>query len=261
MSVLEAIILGIVQGATEFLPVSSSGHLVLTQELLEVRVDGVFFEVAVHVATLLSIVLVYRTRLTALASGVVRRRPEDVRYMGMLVLATIPAAVVGLTFESQLEALFDAPLVPAAAFLVTGALLWSTRGPLSREPSGHPTARIALLMGIAQCFALVPGISRSGSTVVAALWLGVAPAEAAAFSFLMALPAIGGAAVLQVPDLLEHGAGVGGGALMAGASAAAVTGVLAIRTFVAMLRHRSFHQFALYLWIVGLGFGAWLLLR
>jgi undecaprenyl-diphosphatase len=261
MSLFEAIVLGIVQGATEFLPVSSSGHLVMTQELLGVAVEGVFFEVAVHVATLLSIVLVYRARLLSLAAGVVRRRPEDLRYLGMLVLATIPAAVVGLSFEARLEALFDAPLVPAVAFLVTGALLWSTRGPLSRDPKRHPTARIALLMGLAQCLALVPGISRSGSTVVAALWLGVAPAEAAAFSFLMAIPAIGGAAVLQVPDLLEGGVGVGTGPLLVGAVAAAGTGILAIRTFVAMLRHRSFHQFALYLWAVGLAFGAWLLLR
>jgi undecaprenyl-diphosphatase len=147
------------------------------------------------------------------------------------------------------------------AFLVTGALLWSTRRPLADDPRGVPTLRIAVLMGLAQCLALVPGISRSGSTVVAALWLGVAPAEAAAFSFLMAIPAIGGAAVLQIPDLLEAPPSVGGAALAVGGLAAAVTGVLAIRTFVRMLRDRSFHHFALYLWVAGVAFLAWLALR
>jgi undecaprenyl-diphosphatase len=261
MSWWEALVLGVVQGATEFLPVSSSGHLVVAQELLAVDVEGVFFEVAVHVATLLSIGLVYRERLTALVRGVIRRERGSTGYLGLLVAATIPAAVVGLAFEDGLERLFDTPVVPGVAFLVTGALLWSTRRPLADDPRGVPTLRIAVLMGLAQCLALVPGISRSGSTVVAALWLGVAPAEAAAFSFLMAIPAIGGAAVLQIPDLLEAPPSVGGAALAVGGIAAAVTGVLAIRTFVRMLRDRSFHHFALYLWVAGVAFLAWLALR
>ena len=260
MNTLQALILGWVQGATEFLPVSSSGHLVMMQSLLGVSVEGVLFEIAVHVATLVSITLVYRERLVRLAQGVIKRRPDDLRYVGLLVIATIPAVVVGLGFKDSLEALFDAPLVPAGAFLVTGALLWSSRAALARSPEGHPTARIALLIGLAQCFALVPGISRSGSTVVAALWLGVAPVEAAAFSFLMALPAISGAAVLQVPDLLAAPPAIGLVPLAVGSLAAALTGILAIRTFVAMLRRRSFHQFALYLWVVGVAYGAWLLL-
>ncbi len=261
MSLWEALILGFVQGATEFLPVSSSGHLVVAQALLDVHVDGVLFEVTVHVATLLSITLVYRERLTRLALGVLRRQPEEWRYLGLLVLATVPAAVLGLAFEDRLEALFDAPQVPAVAFLITGLILWSSKAALAREPTAHPVARTALLIGFAQAFALIPGISRSGSTVVAALWLGVAPLEAAAFSFLMALPAIAGAAVLQVPKLLAGPPAVGTGALLAGGIAAAVTGVLAIRIFVEMLRRRSFHQFAIYLWILGLVFLGWLVWR
>lgn len=258
MSWWEALILGIVQGATEFLPVSSSGHLVMSQELLGVHVEGVFFEVAVHVATLLSIMLVYRERLAGLARGVVERDRGAGEYIGLLVAATIPAAVVGLAFEDRLERLFDTPVVPAVAFLFTGLLLWSSRRPLARDPRGVPTLRIAVLMGLAQCLALVPGVSRSGSTVVTALWLGVAPAEAAAFSFLMAIPAIGGAAVLQVPDLMAAPPAIGATPLAVGGVAAAVTGVLAIRTFVRMLRNRSFHHFAVYLWIVGIAFLGWL---
>jgi undecaprenyl-diphosphatase len=257
----EALILGFVQGATEFLPVSSSGHLVVAQELLDVHVEGVLFEVAVHVATLVSIALVYRRRIVDLVVGMIRRESDAWGYVSLLVVATIPAAVLGLAFEDRLEALFDDPFVPGVAFLVTGLLLWSSRGALARDPRGKPALRAAVLIGLAQAFALVPGISRSGSTVVAALWLGIAPAEAAAFSFLMALPAIAGAAVLQIPDVLAGPAEVPTGTLLLGGVAAAVTGVVAIRTFVEMLRRKSFHQFAVYLWIVGIAFLAWLVLR
>lgn len=257
----EALVLGIVQGATEFLPVSSSGHLVVSQELLGVHVDGVFFEVAVHVATLASIVLVYRERLSGLVRGVLTGERSALAYVGMLVAATIPAAVVGLAFEDRLERLFDTPVVPGVAFLVTGLWLWSSRRPLEGDPRGAPTMRTAIVMGVVQCLALVPGISRSGSTVVAGLWLGLAPAEAAAFSFLMAIPAIGGAAVLQVPDVLAGPPEVGATAVVVGGVAAAITGVLAIRIFVRMLRDRSFHHFAVYLWVVGIAFLSWLVLR
>ena len=259
MSPWEALILGIVQGATEFLPVSSSGHLVVAQELLSVRIEGVLFEVAVHVATLLSIALVYRRRIVDLVVGMIRRESDAWGYVGLLVLATLPAAVLGLAFEDRLEALFDDPVVPGVA--LTGLLLWSSRAALARDPSRKPWARAALLIGLAQAFALIPGISRSGSTVVAALWLGISPAEAAAFSFLMALPAIAGAAVLQVPDLLAGPPEIGVTALAVGGVAAAVTGVVAIRTFVEMLRRRSFHQFAVYVWILGAAFLTWVLLR
>jgi undecaprenyl-diphosphatase len=256
----EALVLGVVQGATEFLPVSSSGHLVVTQALLGVSVPGVLFEVAVHVATLLSIVLVYRARVGGLAVGVLRRDGDAWRYVGLLALATLPAAVLGLAFEAPLEALFERPWVPGVGFLVTGALLWSSRRALARDPSRSPGAREAFLIGLAQALALVPGISRSGSTVVMGLWLGVEAREAAAFSFLMALPAIAGAAVLQVPDLLEGPPAVGGEALLVGGVAAALTGVLAIWIFVALLARRTFHHFAYYVWSVGVIFLVWLAL-
>lgn len=299
MSFLEALLLGIVQGATEFLPVSSSGHLVISQVLLGLTIPGVFFEVAVHVATLLSVLLAYRGRVAGLARGAVRGERSAWRYLGLIALATLPAAALGIFFRDAIEALFESPVAPGVALLVTGAVLWSSRWALSRqeEPSSpvSPTdvsgggkapdvkpategaggpppeplsvdpgalgamgAGAALLIGFGQAFALVPGISRSGTTVVVALWLGVEAREAAAFSFLMAIPAIGGAALLQLPELLGEGAGVSGQALLVGSVAAAVVGVVAIRTFVAMLRRRSFHTFAYYCWLVGTGFLAYL---
>jgi len=261
MSVWEALILGFIQGATEFLPVSSSGHLVIGQSLMNITIPGVAFEVAVHVATLFSVLLVYRERIGHLALGVLKGDREAWRYAGFLIVATIPAAVVGLGAGDFIEALFDSPAVAGGALLVTGTFLWSARGALARNPAGKPGPRSAFLMGLAQAFAIIPGISRSGATVVAGLWLGLEAEEAAAFSFLMAIPAILGAAVLKLPELSGSGLGLQGSVLLAGGIAAAVTGILAIWTFVAMLRRKSFHRFGPYCWAVGAAFLLYLTIR
>jgi len=261
MTLWEAFILGVVQGATEFLPVSSSGHLVMAETVLGVNESGVLFEVTVHVATLVSILLVYRTRVLDLVKGALGRDAASLRYIGLLVIATIPAAVIGVLWKDPIEALFEQPAAPAVALLVTGAVLWSSRYAMaSATGTTVPTWGAALLIGFAQAFALVPGISRSGSTVVAALWLGIEAREAAAFSFLMAVPAIGGAAVLQVSDV-AGASGLPWPSLAVGALTAGVVGVLAIRTFVAMLAKRSFWLFAPYCWAVAAAFLLYLTVR
>ena len=252
MSVLDAFLLGVIQGVTEFLPVSSSGHLVIGETLLGVRMPGVGFEVDLHVATLISVLLVYRGRAASLALGAMRLKPDAWKYLGMLVLATIPTAVIGLELGSAVEGLFKTPTGVGVALLVTGTFLWTARWALRRNPSRTPGPTDALLIGLAQCFALVPGISRSGATVVTALWLGIEAEEAAAFSFLMAVPAILGAAVLELPTLWGSGIQSEAGALLLGSATAAVVGVLAIWTFVRMLKKRSFHRFGPYCWAVGL---------
>jgi undecaprenyl-diphosphatase len=262
LSFWEAVLLGIVQGATEFLPVSSSGHLVIGQALLGIELPGIFFEVAVHVATLLSVLLVYRQRVAELFVGAVRREPSALRYVGLILLASVPAGVVGVFFEDAVSALFESDWTVGVALAVTGALLWSTRAAQrrTRQPADLTPGR-ALLIGVAQAVAITPGISRSGSTVVTGLWLGVDAREAAAFSFLMSLPAIGGAALLQLPELMEGEMGMSPGVLFAALVAAAVTGVLAIRTFLALLQRRAFHHFGVYCWVVAGSFLAWLALR
>ena len=254
MNVWEAVFLGVLQGATEFFPVSSSGHLVVGQTLLGLEIRGVQFEVAVHVATLISVLVIYRGRLIDLLYGTLQRDGAAWRYVGLLALATLPAGIVGVFFRDAIKALFGIPLVTAIAFLVTGAILWSTRRTLAREEWKKPGWRVALLIGFAQAFALVPGISRSGTTVATALWLGMAAEEAAAFSFLMAIPAIGGAALLQIPELASEGLTLTGTALAAGSIVAAVTGILAIRAFVILLARKTFHRFAIYCWTIGTAF-------
>lgn len=258
MTLWEAILLGVVQGATEFLPVSSSGHLVVTQALLGLELPGISFEIAVHLATLVSIMLVYRERIGALITGVARREPDRLREAGLLVVATLPAAVIGIGAGDALERLFEAPAVVGVCLMATGGILWTSRAALEKNPEGRvDTVRLALLIGLAQSLALLPGISRSGTTVVVALWLGVAGREAAAFSFLMAIPAIGGAAILALPDLASGG-GVGTTALLVGGVAAAGTGVLAITSFLALLKRQRFHAFTYYLVPLGLFFLGWL---
>jgi len=258
---IEAAILGFLQGATEFLPVSSSGHLVMGQEILGISIDGIAFEVLLHVATLLSVVVVYRERLFGLARGVFLENDAKAwKYVGLLAIATLPAAVVGILFEDKVDTLFASPTVVVAGLLFTGTILFSTRWVLKRELNAELGVWSAILIGLAQCVAIMPGISRSGSTVVTALWLGISPLEAAAFSFLMAIPTIAGAAVLKFPELSAGLDGVGGGALGTGFIVAGVTGVLAIRLFVKMLKDRSFAHFAWYCWGVGLLFLGWLTL-
>ena len=262
MTSWEAVLLGFVQGATEFLPVSSSGHLVMAQEVLAIDLPGVFFEVSVHVATLFSVLLVYRVRVAGLLLGAARRDRASWRYLGLLLLASVPAGVVGVFFEDALTGLFESPWLVGVALMVTGALLWSTRSAFRRtERPGAITTRGAIFMGVAQAFAITPGISRSGTTVVTGMWSGVGANEAAAFSFLMSVPAIGGAALLQLPELARGNPAVAPGALFMGGAAAAVTGVLAIRAFVLMLDNKTFHSFAVYCWTVAGLFLGWLAVR
>jgi undecaprenyl-diphosphatase len=258
VSYLESIVLGVVQGLTEFLPISSDGHLLITQTLLDVY-PGIAFVVALHVATLVSVLVAYRDRLADLTRGVLRRDPAALRYVALLVVATIPAGLIGVVLNEPLEALHQIPVSAGLGLLVTGMFLWTSRAALARALGPVPGWQAALVIGIAQALAIAPGVSRSGMTIVAALWLGVEAREAAAFSFMMAIPAIAGAAVLELPNL--SGVGMPWGILLAGSLVATITGILAIRTLVLLLARRAFHAFAPYCWAVGALFLVWLAVR
>ena len=254
MSWFDAFVLGLVQGVTEFLPVSSSGHLVIAQELLGAGTPGVFFEVLVHVGTLVSVLWVYRESIGELAVGAARREPEAWSYLGRIALATVPAGLIGFLFQDEIGAAFDSPVFVGAMLLVTAVFLWSTRAALARRPEGEVGWGRGIEMGVAQAFAILPGISRSGATVTAALWRGVDPDEAARFSFLMSIPAILGAGVLEMWGAASGGPQVVFGPAAAAFLTAAISGILAIRLFVRMLRNRTFPAFAPYVAVVGAGF-------
>jgi undecaprenyl-diphosphatase len=296
----EAAVQGVFQGLTEFVPVSSSGHLVMGGAVLGLEVPGILFEVAVHVATLISVLFMYRQRIWTLLRGCCGLEEQSAwPYVLKIVLATIPAVIVGFTLEDWFEARFDDPVFAGTMVLVTGSFVWSSRwvrddgrrafpfdwlpvlvaagialwagtvvpflavlaveviimgaGRLTaaKEWKAEPTWGGALLMGIAQSAAILPGISRSGSTVLTGMWRRIDPVAAAEFSFLMSIPAILGAAVLMMRDLGSETVQVGIAPLLVGGIAAALSGILAISLFVALLKRQNFHTFAYYCWAVG----------
>ncbi len=203
MEFLSYIFLGFIQGLTEFLPVSSSGHLVLMQHFLKMTKDNLLFDTILHLGTACAILIVFRKDLTGIFSGLFSKdmiqRKDSWWYSLLIVVGTIPAAIAGVFFKDPLEQLFTNPNVAGLMLLVTAALLFFS----ARHKGGTRslTLGIAFLIGISQAMAIIPGISRSGSTITTALLLGIARPEAGRFSFMLALPAIFGAALLQVNDI------------------------------------------------------------
>ena len=257
MGPLEAAWLGIVQGLTEFFPVSSSGHLVIAESLLGTTAEGVLFEISVHVGTLVAILAFYRQRISALLVGLIDRQPEAWDYAGKLVVATLPAVAAALVAKPFIESLFGEPRVVVLTLLVTGGVLLTIRRTQPHAHAPMPSWSQAFWIGCAQMLAIAPGISRSGTTLAVALALGVAPLAATEFSFLMAVAAISGAAVLAIPDAGAADAAT----LMAcsiGAATAALAGLLALRAFVRLLERKRFHFFAYYCFAAALAFAAYL---
>ena len=250
MTGLEAFILGLIQGLTEFLPVSSSGHLVVLQALFGIEQQGILVEIVVHVATLASVLVFYRSRVGELITGALRGDRDALSYGLKLVVATLPAVALVLVAGDFMDGLFESPAVAGIGFLITGTILWSTRKTAATAKFSEPGWGAALLIGCAQALAIMPGISRSGATVAAALALGVAPLAAAEFSFLMSVIAISGAAIRALPELGSVPAGVIAPLAIAGASAL-VFGIAAIWLFVRLLQSRGFHYFAYYTWALG----------
>lgn len=250
MSLFEALLLGVVQGLTEFLPVSSSGHLVLGQALLGIDDPGVTFEVVVHLATLCAVLWVYRRRVRDLLGGMAGGKSTAWRYAGLIVLASVPAGVAGVFGRPLFEDAFSRPVLAAAMLMVTGAIVYSLRYASATVRDEEIDAGRGIWVGVAQALAILPGISRSGSTVALGVWMGVEPVRMAEFSFLLSVPAILGAGLLQV-GYAEEVTALAAVPLAAGFAAAAVSGVIAIRLFVRMLRAGTFHHFAWYCWAVG----------
>ncbi len=257
MPLWHAIILGLIQGLTEFLPVSSSAHLSLTPWLLGWQDPGLAFDVALHLGTLVAILWYFRAEwiaLTHAALELVRTRRADTlpkRRVIYLVVATIPGGLAGLLFNDLAEEAFRAPPLTAIALIVMGTVLWAAdRFSPSTRTIEQVTWRDALLIGCAQMFALIPGVSRSGSTISAGRALRLDRQSAAVFSFLMAMPITAAAAFVKVPKALQqHGPSL---ELFAGITAAAVSSWLAITVLLRYVSRNSYSAFAVYRWAVGL---------
>lgn len=274
MSVIDALILGLVQGLTEFLPVSSSGHLVIMQHYLGVREIGLSFDVLVHQATLLAVVVYFWhdvKKLVAaffsiiwgvLGSRAARRGRLDAesrmyrRLVWLVLLGSIPAALAGFFLEDFFTGLFESVLLVGLMLMVTGLLLWGAEWLQSqkqrRRELNAMTALDALIVGIGQAIAITPGISRSGTTIAAALGRGLERSAAARYSFLLSLPAIFGAGLLQAKDILKIGIDYNWQVLVVGGLAAFVAGILAIRALMAILERSRLTIFSYYCWTLGL---------
>ena len=252
MEILQTLMLGILQGLTEFLPVSSSGHLVIAQWILDSEFGGgLLFEVTLHVATMVAILLFYRKKVFELAIGAISANPASLRYIGKLVVGTLPAIGIALLAKNWIEQQFELPQVAGLGLLITGTIVWSTRYTIDKGNNHEPSWNGAFLIGCAQAIAILPGISRSGATVGAALALGLSPLAAAQFSFLLGVIAITGAGVLLLPELATISNALFQ-TIALGAMAALLSGLLALWLFVWLLRTQRFYLFAWYAWVLGI---------
>ncbi|MDD9944707.1 MAG: undecaprenyl-diphosphate phosphatase [Myxococcales bacterium] len=275
-ALLQAALLGVVQGLTEFLPVSSSGHLVLAQaaygESFIFAEQAVAFDLVLHLGTLLPVFWFYRVELGSMVRATLGSSPfaeragvlswvrtDPHRYLALLVvLATVPTALMGVLLKDVFERLFHSVTAVCVALLLTGALLFATRFARRADAAEQNlNVRLALLIGVVQGLAITPGISRSGSTIAVALLLGLDRESAARFSFLMSIPAICGAVVLMLRDgiaLAETDPLV----LATGFGSAMLVGYGALVMLVALVRRGNLHRFTYYLWPAAIVAYLWL---
>jgi len=252
MNSFEAFLLGLIQGLTEFLPVSSSGHLAIGKALFGIETSDLSFEVVVHTATVLATIIVFRKEIAGILSGFFKFRMNDeTRYLLMIAVSMIPVFVVGIFFKDRVEAIFGNGLaVVGACLLVTSLLLFFPE--MRNRNQGHPVSfKLAFVIGLAQAVAVLPGLSRSGSTIATGLMCGVRRNEVAKFSFLMVLVPILGEAFLDVVggDFTESSVGVV--QLAIGFLSAFVSGLFACRFMIEVVKKAKLHWFALYCAIVG----------
>jgi len=257
MNIINAIILGIVQGLTEFLPVSSSGHLVLLQKVFGINEPGLFFDTMLHAGTLTAVFIVLWKDIWAILKKPIQS------LSGYLILATVPAVIAALIFKDKIEDIFKSAQLLGWCFLITAALLVTAelltkraRNDNSLKKSEQMNWLDALVIGIMQAIAIPPGISRSGATISGALLRKLDRDFAARFSFLLSIPAILGAVVMQAKDLAVGSAadtdgGIGTVAVIAGTITAAIVGFFAVKFMLKIIREKSLFGFAIYTGILG----------
>jgi len=258
MTPIQAFILGLIQGLTEFLPVSSSGHLEIGKALFGLDLSGsesLTFDVVVHAGTALSTIVVFRKEIGQIISGLLKFKWNDeTKFALFILLSMVPAGVIGLAFEEEISTLFEGQLLLIGATLtITGLLLFlADRAKTTGKPVG---AMEAFIIGLAQAIAILPGISRSGSTISTSVLLGIDRTKAARFSFLMVLPIILGKALLDAKDIVAGeamGAEVSTFALLLGLAAAFVSGIIACNWMIALVKRAKLKYFSYYCFAVAI---------
>lgn len=248
MNIVDALILGSLQGITEFLPISSSGHLVLGQRFLGLSLPGNFFEVLVHLGTLCSVLVVFKRDIIALIKSI--QSNESKRMLLALIMGTIPAVLVGISMKGKISQLFEHPYAVSYSLIVTGIWLLTTRWFLNKQ--SEINFKKGFLVGCAQAVAIIPGISRSGVTIGAAMLLGIAPEKAARFSFLLAIPVIFGAGLLTAFDIKQvNVSSISAVSMFAAFFSSFLVGWAALSWLLNLISKGKFHWFGIYCILIG----------
>jgi undecaprenyl-diphosphatase len=267
MTIIEAVVLGVVQGVTEFLPISSSGHLVIFQHLFRLKEPVVAFDISVHIGTLIAVITFFFHDIKEIIKAFIRvsilllktktsrsisMKDLYARWLILIIAGSIPTAVLGLAFHKIVERIFSSVFFVGIALIITGLILWLSRN--SKRPEKNIDSfsiKDAVIIGLAQGIAVLPGISRSGSTIAAGLFLGIERETAARFSFLLSIPAILGATLLMVKDALQDPL-FNLETALTGAFISCIVGYLFLRFLVFIVKKGKLHFFSVYCWLLGL---------
>tara|TARA_B100000315_G_scaffold258650_1_gene311560 strand:+ start:2597 stop:3421 length:825 start_codon:yes stop_codon:yes gene_type:complete len=264
MEAIQAVILGIIQGITEFLPISSSGHLVIFQRLFGLKEPELFFDVSVHIGTLAAVVIFFWNEIRSIIISLLHffkafskkevsfaniYEDAEAKLALMIVIGSIPTGIIGLLLSKGADKIFSSVSITGFMLLINGLLLWSTRR-IKKEGAADFSIKKALLIGIVQGLAVIPGISRSGSTIATAIFLGLNKEMAVRYSFLLSIPAIIGAEILVLKDLSDPM--ISFSATLMGTVSAFIIGYFSLKLLLYIVKKRQLHFFAPYCWIIGL---------
>ncbi|HEU4650213.1 MAG TPA: undecaprenyl-diphosphate phosphatase [Croceibacterium sp.] len=266
---LTAILLGIVEGLTEFIPVSSTGHLILASELFGYdAAQWSMFNVVIQLGAILAVVVLYWKTFWNAGMGVLRREAEGLRFVRNILIAFVPSAVIGLAVKDYIDVMLGTPEIVGWALIAGGVAILGIEKVAKPGPDigvADLPLRQVIGIGLAQCVSMIPGISRSGATIMGALAMGVNRKTAAEFSFFLAVPTMIGASALELYDFRDHfpagATGVGWDEIAIGFAVSFVVALVVIRAFVAYVSRHGFAPFAWYRIVVGAAAVAWLALR
>ncbi|MBT3176894.1 MAG: undecaprenyl-diphosphate phosphatase [Desulfobacula sp.] len=266
MELYQGIILGIIQGLTEFLPVSSSGHLVLGQIFFGITQSQLAFDISVHMGTLLAVLVVYASNISAMLVSVFNfiskaillkpvahlfKEDKNLKLAYLILLGSIPTALIGLFLKQFEHILFSSAVLVGTMLILTGTILWVSRNYYFTENKKKGLGiKQALIIGVGQGLAVTPGISRSGTTIALGMFLGLDRNNAAQFSFLLSIPAILGAQILSIKDMINNGLVIDPVTIYA-TIASFITGLIALKLLLSLVHSGRFHIFAPYCWLIG----------